>query len=189
MHAVRWAFRDAELEAPRRLQRTNVEPALVPALAAQRYLRSCGVRLDLVLVDEQASGYAGDASGTLRRVLAQHDHDWIGRHGGIHVLAADQSSEEERRLLEAAARVVLDTRDGSLAARLSRVVEVRAKLPRFDPTLANGTTFPFPPPPRPKLTFDNGMGRFTGRAGLCSKASRVPAESPIFFERLASSCS
>ena len=32
MHAVRWAFRDAELDSARRLQRTNVEPALVPSI-------------------------------------------------------------------------------------------------------------------------------------------------------------
>ena len=116
MHAVRWAFRDAEQESPRRLQRAKVAPvllatiqrlfssmlfadptlrppsdarALVPpcqqrlwgrgisgddpivlvrvsnpdapllheTLAAQRYLRACGVRMDLVLVDEQATGY------------------------------------------------------------------------------------------------------------------------------------
>ena len=219
MHAVRWAVRDAELEAPRRLRRTSVEPALVPeiqrlfsgilfadpslrtpsdgsatprphkrrlwglgisgddpivlvrvhdsnaallreTLAAQRYLRACGVRLDLVLVDEQASGYASDGSGTLRRVLAQHDdQDWIGRHGGIHVLAADQSSEEERGLLEAAARVVLHTRDGSLASRLHRAVERPAPLPRLAPTLVEHDVGS--PAPRPALVFDNAMGGFT----------------------------
>jgi len=219
MHAVRWAFRDAELESPRRLRRTKLEPALLPSigrllsgllfadpalraapdtlapvhpcqrrlwghgisgddpivlvrvhdsnapllremLSAQRYLRWCGVRLDLVLVDEQASGYVSDGSGTLRRVLAQHDdHDWIGRHGGIHVLAADRVAEDERRHLEAAARVVLDTRDGSLAQRLNRSVEPAVKLPRFEATLPDGAT---PPPrPRPDLTFDNGIGGFT----------------------------
>jgi cyclic beta-1,2-glucan synthetase len=218
MHAVRWAFRDAGHESARWLQRTSVEPELLPSiqrllsgllfadpalramseiaasrpckrrlwrhgisgddpivlvrvhdsnapllretLAAQRYLRWCGVRLDLVLVDQQASGYASEGSGTLRRVLAQHgDQDWIGRHGGIYVLAADQASEDERRHLEAAARVVLDTRDGSLARRLSRIAEPPAKLPLFEPTLANGATSP--PPPRADLTFDNGTGGFT----------------------------
>jgi cyclic beta-1,2-glucan synthetase len=129
-HAVRWAFRDADHESRRRLQRTQLDPDLLPAvqrlfsalhfadrslgpspdvvasgepckgrlwgrgvsgddpillvrvhdadgplvrevIAAQRYLRSCNVRLDLVLVDEKASGYASDAPGTLRDVLAQ----------------------------------------------------------------------------------------------------------------------
>jgi cyclic beta-1,2-glucan synthetase len=220
MHAVRWVFRDAERESPRRLQRISVEPELLPSiqrllsgvlfadatlrataeiassrpckrrlwghgisgddpivlvrvhdsnapllresLAAQRYLRWCGVRLDLVLVDQQASGYVSEGSGTLRRVLAQRDEDWIGRPGGIYVLAADQASDDERRHLEAAARVVLDTRDGSLARRLSRIVEPPAKLPLFEPPLANGANSPpSPPRPRPDLTFDNGTGGFT----------------------------
>lgn len=216
IHAVHWAFRDAELKSARSLQRTSVEPELLRSiqhllsgvlfadptlratskiaasrpckrrlwgygisgddpivlvrvhdanapllretLAAQRYLRWCGIRLDLVLIDQQASGYASEGSGTLRRVLAQRDEDWIGRHGGIHVLAADQASEDERSHLEAAARVVLDTRDGSLARRLIRIVEPPAKLPLFLPTLANGATSP--PHPRPGLTFDNGTGGF-----------------------------
>ncbi|HEY0986841.1 MAG TPA: glucoamylase family protein, partial [Kofleriaceae bacterium] len=219
MHACRWAFRDAELESPRRLQRTSVEPELVPAiqrlfsgilfadptlraaptrggaarpskrrlwghgisgddpialvrvhdsnapvlretLSAQRYLRSCGIRIDLVLVDEQATGYASDGSGTLRRVLAQHDdHSWIGHRGGIYLLAVDQTPEEARRHLEAAARVVLDTRDGSLAGRLDRIVEPAARLPRFEPTLSSDATSPAQP--RPPLTFENGTGGFS----------------------------
>lgn len=220
MHAVRWAFRDAERESARWLQRTRVAPELLPwiqrlfsgllfadptlqvpsenaatqpsrrrlwghgisgddpiilvrvhdpnapllreTLAAQRYLRWCGVRLDLVLFDQQASGYASEGSGRLRRVLAQHDQEWIGRHGGIYLLTSDQVSHDERRHLEAAARVVLDTRDGSLARRLSRIGEVPAKLPRFEPTLANGDIPPASAPhPRPDLMFDNGTGGFT----------------------------
>jgi cyclic beta-1,2-glucan synthetase len=219
MHAVRWAFRDAELESPRRLQRTSVESELVPSiqrlfsgllfadpalrarstggaaarpskrrlwghgisgddpivlvrvhdsnapvlretLSAQRYLRACGIRVDLVLIDEQATGYASDGSGTLRRVLAQHDdHSWIGHHGGIYLLTVDQTPEGARRHLEAAARVVLDTRDGSLAARLDRIVEPAARLPRFEPTASTEITSPAQP--RPSVTFDNGTGGFT----------------------------
>ena len=217
MHTVRWAIRDAELDGPRRLQRTKLDPGLLPAiqrlfsnllfadpaaraapdatarackrrlwghaisgdhpivvarvhepnaplvrelLSAQRFLRWHGVKIDLVLVDEQATGYVSDGSGTLRRVLAQHDdHDWIGRHGGVHVLAADQLPEDERRQLEAAARAVLDTRDGSLGTWLDRTIERPAKQPRFEATLANGAlASPVASPPR---IFDNGTGGFS----------------------------
>jgi cyclic beta-1,2-glucan synthetase len=217
MHTVRWTFRDAERESGRWLQRTSVEPELLPSiqrlfsgllfadpslrarpdnsapppsrqrlwghgisgddpivlvrvhdanalllretLAAQRYLRWCGVRVDLVLVDQQASGYASEGPTRLRRVLTHGDKEWIDRHGGIYLLASDQATEDDRRHLEAAARVVLDTRDGSLAQRLGRVVEFPAKLPLFRPTLANGATSP--PRPRPDLLFDNGTGGFS----------------------------
>ena len=135
-------------------------PLLRESIAAQRYLRSCGVRLDLVLVDEQASGYMADAAGTLRGVLPKSDTDeWLGKHGGIFVLAADQLPSDERRHLEASARVVLDTRDGSLEARMARPAEGPPKLPRFEPTLVDEGAPRAPA--RPKLLFDNGFGGFT----------------------------
>jgi cyclic beta-1,2-glucan synthetase len=226
MHAVRWAFRDAEQESPRRLQREKLEPQLLPwvqrlasalffvdpalraspevraaeppcqrrlwgrgisgdhpillvrvadpeaplvpeVLAAQRYLRWCGLRLDLVFLDEQATGYLTEGTGTLRGVLLLHGaEEWLGRHGGVFSIAVDQVARAELRHLEAAARVVLDTRDGSLAARLGRAVERAPKLPRFEPTLvepiepvAAGANAALPPLP---LAFANGTGGFSG---------------------------
>jgi cyclic beta-1,2-glucan synthetase len=219
MHAVRWAFRDSEQESLRRLQRIEVDPALLPSvqrlysalifiapelrapaavleaelpsrnrlwgrgisgddpillvrvhdaeaallhetLAAHRYLRQCGVRVDLVLVDEQATGYMTEASGSLRSVLSRHDaEDWIGRRGGVYLVAVDQLSGGERNHLEACARVVLDTRDGSLDARFARHAPVDPYLPRLEPTLpADGGAEPVS---TPALVFDNGLGGFT----------------------------
>jgi cyclic beta-1,2-glucan synthetase len=219
MHAVRWAFRDAEQESLRRMQRVKLTPELLPlvqrlfsglvcadpalrapsdvlvagrpsqnrlwgrglsgddpillvrvhdaqarllseTLAAHRYLRSCGVRVDVLLVDEQASGYVTEGPGTLRSVLAHHEaDDWLNRRGGIFVLAADQISDDERRHLEACARVVLDTRDGSLAARLGQATENRPNLPKLEPTLADDGVAN--PPVAPTLLFDNGFGGFS----------------------------
>ena len=238
MHAVRWTFRDAEDESPRRLLRAKLEPAVLPSvqrlfsallfadptlraapsaraatppcqrqlwgrgisgddpivlvrvhdpdapmlretIAAQRYLRSCGVRLDLVLLDEQASGYVTEGSGTLRAVLAKNEVDeWLGRHGGVVVLAVDQVPEAEIRHLEACARVVLDTRDGSLAARLGRAVESPPKLPRFAPTLAGDAEDERRP--RPPLLFDNGTGGFAedGREYVLEVLAGQPTPAP-----------
>ena len=135
-------------------------PLLQETIASQRYLRSCGVRLDLVLVDEQATGYVTDGAGTLRSVLAQSDvEEWLGKHGGIFVLAADQLQGDEQRHLEASARVVLDTRDGSLGSRMARPVIIPPKLPIFEPTLANEEAPRAPE--RPTLLFDNGAGGFS----------------------------
>ena len=235
MHAVQWAFRDAANESPRRLQRTQLSPGLLPAvqglfsallfadptmrspaalaaarpcksqlwgrgisgddpivvlrvadpeaaildevLAAQRYLRTCGVRLELALLDERPSGYATE--GTLAGVLARSDAgEWLGRPGGIFVLAVDQVPEAERLHLEACARVVLDTRDGSLAARLARGGEVRPTLPRFEPTLVEVVAAPGRP--RDKLGFDNGTGGFTadGREYVISVSAERPTPAP-----------
>ncbi len=219
MHAVRWAFRDAEQASVRRLQRARLDPETLPAVqrllsalmfgdpalrappeviaagrpcksrlwgrgisgddpillvrihnaeapllgevvAAHRYLRSCGVRLEVLLFDEQATGYITEGAGTLRGALAEcAADDWLNRRGGIFVVPADQLTEDERRHLEASARVLLDTRDGSLSASLAKTVEGRPLLPRFEPMLADdGVALPIS---HPELIFDNGTGGFS----------------------------
>lgn len=138
-------------------------PLLREAVAAQRYLRSCGVRVDLVLVDEQATGYVSDATGSLLGVLALCDvDDWLNRRGGVFVVPADQLRDAERSHLEACARVLLDTRDGPLAARMARPVESRPLPPRFEPTLTDVVAVvAVVAPPMPKLLLGNGLGGFS----------------------------
>lgn len=238
MHAVGWTYRDAEQENARRLHRTKLDPALLPAVqrlysallfadptlrvsanvraltppcqrrlwgrglsgddpivlvrvqdsdapilretfAAQRYLRSCGVRFDLVLVGEQASGYITDGSGTLQDLLVRNKvEDWRNRRGGIFPIASDEVAENEIRHLEASARILLDTRDYSLVTRFERGVEIRPKLPQLEPTFR---AEPHDPPrPRPDLLFDNGTGGFTaeGREYVIEVQPGKPTPAP-----------
>ena len=152
-------------------------PILGEAIAAQRYLRSCGVRFDLVLVDEQATGYVSDGAGALQTVLAQSDvKEWIKRRGGIFVLAADQLQGDERRHLEASARIVLDTRDGSLQARMGKPAGSPPKLPLFEPTLQDEGVARAPL--TPKLLFENGTGGFTEDGGEYVIRARPGAPTP-----------
>jgi len=128
-------------------------------IAAQGYLRSCGIRVDVVLFDQKGSEYVAEGAGTLLGELARCGAtEWLNRHGGIYVIPADQLPDDERRLIEASARVLLSTRDGSLAAGLDKTVEARPRMPRFEPTSgAQGSPGPMP---RPPLLFDNGTGGF-----------------------------
>ncbi len=146
------------------------------AFGAQRYLRACGVRFDLVLIDEQASGYVTEGAGTLRAVLIEQDADgWLKQRGGVYVIARDQLAQGECEQLEASARVVLDTRQDTLAAHLAKLVQIPPKLPRFEATLPEEPSER--PRPRPKLVFDNGTGGFTedGREYVISvPAGRAP---------------
>ena len=241
MHAVRWAFRDAEQESPRRLARAGIDPDLLPAVQrlfsallfadptfrappdvdpragaprpcksalwgrgisgdlpillirvgdpgarllrdavlAQRYLRSRGVGFDLVLMDEEPSGYVSDGTGTLRNALAQMDTSgWINKRGGVYLLSLDQINDEERRRLAATARVVLDTRDGSLADRMGRHIESPPKLPRFESSMVGETVSASLA--RPELIFDNGKGGFTkdGREYVISVRPGKPTPAP-----------
>ncbi len=158
----------------------DAEAALLgETLAAQRYLRACGVRFDLVLLDEQATGYANGGSGTLQTVLATHQAgDLLNQHGGVFVLAMDQLGGDERAHLEASAHVLLDTRDGSLGARLSRPAPAPSKLPRFEPALPVDASDSAPQ--RPALLLDNGTGGFTedGREYVLSVGPTSPTPAP-----------
>ena len=128
-------------------------------IAAHRYLRACGEQTDLVLVDEEASGYVADGAGTLRGALLRHGVGVrLERAEGIIVVVADQLSGDERRHLLACARVVLDTRELSLAASLERSVRRQPPLPKFAATRIDDSTSRAVP--RPRLLFDNGTGGF-----------------------------
>jgi cyclic beta-1,2-glucan synthetase len=219
MHAVRWAFRDAEQESARRLQRARVRPGLLPSIhrllsvllfgepalrvpqadiaagqpckarlwgrgisgdhpivvvrvhdaasglvgevvSAQRFLRECGERLDLVFMDEAASSYVTDGAGTLQDALVRHGaSNGLEGAADLFVVATDQLSDDDRRHLVASARVVLDTRDGALAANLYKVADRSPPLPRLGATRVEDRISR--PVQRPELAFDNGTGGFT----------------------------
>ena len=102
----------------------------------------------------------------------------MNRHGGTFVFAADQVPESELRHIEACARVVLDTRAGSLASQLGRVVDAPPKLPHFEATIVDDAAER--PRPRPRLVLDNGTGGFTedGREYVLEVAPGAPTPAP-----------
>lgn len=134
-------------------------PLVSELLGAQRFLRGCGVKFDLVLVDEQATGYVTEGTGTLRSVLQQHDaEDWVNRHGGIRVVPADQAPHGEVPHLEACARLLLSTRQGDLLAHFDALPKGAPSLPRFEPTRPVQASDPMP---LPLLKEHNGIGGFS----------------------------
>ena len=148
-------------------------------LAVQRYLRACGIRFEIVMLDEQASGYLTETTGTLRSVLVRHDvDDWLNRRGGIFIVAVDQVAKNEIDHLEACARVLLDTRDGSLRHRLALSTAAAPLLPQFQRTIDQGPLGP--PAPRAELLFDNGLGGFSpdGREYVIDVLPGKPTPAP-----------
>src|SRR5690606_22066571 len=84
-------------------------PLVEEVLAVHRYLRACKVPLELVFLDMSASGYLGNDGGNVRQALARTGSNaWLQQRGGIFVLAVDQLAPDQRRQIEAAARVLLD---------------------------------------------------------------------------------
>jgi cyclic beta-1,2-glucan glucanotransferase len=147
-------------------------------LLAHEFWRLNGFVSDLVIINDEPSGYLQPTQDTVRDLIRQEQ---IDQRGGVFLRRSDQMSEEERQLLYCAARVVLRSSDGSLARQLRRAATSTRDLPPAlsvaeQPSLK---AVPTPPIPRPKLDFDNGFGGFdeAGRhyVMLLGKGRHTPA--------------
>jgi cyclic beta-1,2-glucan synthetase len=144
--------------------RTSDDIDLLRDLArAHELWRRRGLRFDLVVLRHGASGYEEPVGEKLRALLhGLGTRDQLGQHAGIHFLSADHIGEDERRLLEVAANVLLDSERGSLSSQLAHIHEEPAALPRFLPGAQDEDLDETPALERPAdLLFDNGLGGFT----------------------------
>jgi cyclic beta-1,2-glucan synthetase len=119
--------------------------------------------VDLVILNEQETGYDQPMHGQLRSLISHLGNEaWLNRRGGVFVLFAEQMGQEDLVLFETAARVIFDGERGSLAQQLGRVATEPARLPPLYPTLPKPKDVePTPPLSRPTdLLFDNGLGGF-----------------------------
>jgi cyclic beta-1,2-glucan synthetase len=137
--------------------------ALVRELVrAHAYWRHRQIKIDLVILNQKAAGYAQELNDQLARVIAQMESEaWVNRRGGIFVVGGGQVDEDSRVLLHTAARAVLDAGRGSLHEQLESMLARPSALPALQPTEVGGHREPTPPVPRPDaLAFDNGYGGF-----------------------------
>ncbi len=106
-------------------------------LTLHRVLRAWQVPVELVFLDETATGYQMEEAGRLREVIAALGmDDQLGEHGGIRVLATDQLGHGDKERIMGTARVLLDAERGSMADQLALVGAPPAPLPDFAGTLA-----------------------------------------------------
>ena len=130
-------------------------------LRAHEYWRLKLLDVDLVIINEHGPTYAQhlhDSLETLVRTSHPIPDDHPGQ-GRVFILRGEQLSDEDRTLLQAAARAVLLSRRGSLAdqvIRLERTEKIAVRPP---------APVPKPPrsevaEPRPELEFFNGLGGF-----------------------------
>jgi cyclic beta-1,2-glucan synthetase len=133
-------------------------------LRAHAYWRRRGLKIDLVILNAQQTGYNQELRDQLQRLLTLTDSDiWLNQRGGIFVLSANQLNESDNILLQAAARVIVDAGEHGLTAALAALRRQPASLPAFAPTTAAAEAeTPLPPVERPEgLLFDNGIGGFS----------------------------
>jgi cyclic beta-1,2-glucan synthetase len=138
-------------------------PLIRQLLRAHAYWRLKGLEVDLMILNERPSAYAEELQTGLQDLIRTcESHALVDRPGGIFLRFADQLAEDERNLLQSAARIVLKASRGSLARQLTRAEAP----PEYPAALVPPRRREWRPPihempPLPELRFANGCGGFT----------------------------
>jgi cyclic beta-1,2-glucan synthetase len=130
------------------------------------YWRLKGLVVDLVIWNEEHIGYRQRLQDQIIGLIATGaEAHAVDRPGGIFVRYAEQIANEDRILLQAAARVVISEVRGSLVEQVNRRLLVDKSVNRLSPTRTHRPEPPEPPqPPQPPvadLVLGNHLGGFT----------------------------
>lgn len=129
-------------------------------LQAHAYWRLHGLRTDLVILNEESSGYEQPLHEQLKRLVAAHAaHAGVDQPGGVFLRSVDQMADEDVALLLAAARVALVAARGPLPQQLGTPTET-GELPAPLP-VRQVAEEPSAPLPFMELLYFNGLGGFT----------------------------
>ena len=146
-----------------RVTETDAIPMVRQLLVAQEYWRVKDLRADVVVLNEHPAEYLDETQNALTALLQEPRWaNWYNRPGGMYLLRADGMRDADRRLLVAAARVVLRGDRGDLAAQMDHP----APWLSVDETVLAVDVLTNPPPaatpiPVPPLLMENGLGGFT----------------------------
>ncbi len=144
--------------------RDSESPLLREALQAFSYWRSRHVTVNLVILNDQDTGYALDLHNAIQRQIRRVGADTsLNQRDGIFVLRTDQLQPADKILFETMAGVILDEKGGTLAEHALRLTVQPVRLPQFiaslsptlDPEPTNSLTLPI------DLQMDNGLGGFS----------------------------
>ena len=102
---------------------------------AHAYWRLKGLAVDLVIWNEDHAGYRQQLHDQIMGLIAAGiEANVIERPGGIFVRPGDQMSEEDRILIQSAARVIISDSRGSLAEQIDGRSPVESAVPLLTPT-------------------------------------------------------
>jgi cellobiose phosphorylase len=128
---------------------------------AHSYWRLKGLTVELVVLDEDTSGYRQSLHEQITGLIASGmEAQIMDKPGGIFVRRIEQVPPEDRVLLLAAARVVLDDEKGTLAEQLENRTHLEPWIPPLTPSRQPWSMAAEPLPVR-DLLFQNGLGGFT----------------------------
>ena len=130
-------------------------------IQAHSYWRAKGLTVELVILNEDVSVYRQTLQDQITSLIASgSEAQMLDKPGGIFVRRLEQIPNDDRVLLQSAARIVLDDEHGSLLEQLEHRSVLEPPVPAFNASRAARVETPSPPPPR-ELIFHNGLGGFT----------------------------
>ncbi|MHB8919777.1 MAG: GH36-type glycosyl hydrolase domain-containing protein [Halothiobacillus sp.] len=130
-------------------------------LQAHAYWRMKGLAADLVIVNEDFSGYRAILQDQIIGLInAGPEAQIIDKPGGVFVLRDEELSEDERVLLQTVARVVLIDSAETLVEQVERRVSAERVSDRLEPLLQLASERVYPLPAHERI-FCNGLGGFT----------------------------
>ncbi len=130
-------------------------------IRAHSYWRMKGLTVELVILNEDVSVYRQSLHDQITGLIASGiEAQMLDKPGGIFVRRLEQIPNDDRVLLQAAARLVLDDEQGSLAEQLAHRSVLEPSVPALAPTRPGASDVP-PPLPHRDVLFPNGLGGFT----------------------------
>jgi cyclic beta-1,2-glucan synthetase len=153
---------------------------------AHTYWRLKGLSADLVIWNEDSSGYRQIVQDEISSVIGTSDANLLDRPGGVFVRRSDQISGEDKILMQTVARLILNGADGLLADQVNRRLHLEMPAWLFERAERGPIHAPLTGAKpavqeleRPDLVAFNGLGGFTrdGREYVIttSRESRTPA--------------
>ncbi len=130
-------------------------------LQMHTYWRMKGLAADLVIVNEDFSGYRAVLQDLIMGLInAGPEAQMIDKPGGVFVRRAEELSEDERVLLQTVARIVLSDTAETLIEQVERRVSPERASDRLEPPHAIVEEPVYPLAARERI-FSNGLGGFT----------------------------
>ncbi len=160
--------------------RDGESPLLQEALQAFMYWHNRHVSINLVILNDQDTGYTLDLhNAILRQVRRAGAETWLNQREGIFVLRTDQLPHADQIMFETVAGVILDEKGGTLAEHAVRLTAPSTHLPEFNPALSDAQD------PEPTaalqlptdLLMDNGLGGFSRDGEVVPVSARGPESS------------
>ena len=118
-----------------RIQRRDRISLIKEMVQAHAYWRMKGLMVDLVIWNEDPSGYRQELQDEIMRQIPQGaDSSLLNRNGGIFIRRLEQMSDEDRILIQTVARAVISDNGGTLAEQMERAGWDEIAVPALLPT-------------------------------------------------------